>query len=387
MRLHALEQRIEADLALGRHALLVAELEQLAGEHPLRERFLAQLMLALYRSGRQPEALDVYHRARRLLVDELGIEPTASLRSLERSILSQDPELDLFEAVPGSPAAPDRVLVVASNDRRIGALLAIAEPLARLPGHELIIARLVEREDELEQAVSAATTSRQFLEVPARAAAFTTDDAAADILRMARDHDVELILEDAPPGVDAPTLPAELVKMLERSPADVGLLAGSGEWAADDGIFVPFAGGEHDWAALELSAWLAAGTGAPLRLLGTKPAPAMGGRDASRLLADASLAVQQVFGVEARPLLAHPSEDGLLDAVEPAAIVVVGFSERWRQQGVGESRRTLLRRARPPILLVHRGPKPGGLAPREARTRFSWTVGYRYLQGVSFAPR
>jgi DNA-binding SARP family transcriptional activator len=94
LRLTALEERVEADLALGRHARLVAELEGLTTEHPLRERLRGQLILALYRCGRQAEALKVYRDARRLLVDELGIEPSPALQSLEQAILNQDPSLD-----------------------------------------------------------------------------------------------------------------------------------------------------------------------------------------------------------------------------------------------------------------------------------------------------
>jgi DNA-binding SARP family transcriptional activator len=93
-RLAVLEERIEADLALGRGADLIAELEALAAEHPLRERFRALLMLALYRGGRQAEALDVYQNARRTLVDELGIEPGRELRELHQTILRQDPALE-----------------------------------------------------------------------------------------------------------------------------------------------------------------------------------------------------------------------------------------------------------------------------------------------------
>jgi DNA-binding SARP family transcriptional activator len=98
LRLVALEERIEADLALGRHAELVAELESLVQRHPLRERLKLQLMLALYRSGRQAEALDVYRETRRLLAEELGIEPGPGLRELERAILRQDPELEFARA-------------------------------------------------------------------------------------------------------------------------------------------------------------------------------------------------------------------------------------------------------------------------------------------------
>jgi DNA-binding SARP family transcriptional activator len=94
LRSTALEDRIDADLALGRHGQLVPELEQLVAENPLRERLRGQLMLALYRAGRQADALAVYQRARRTFADELGIEPSESLRKLERAILQQDPSLE-----------------------------------------------------------------------------------------------------------------------------------------------------------------------------------------------------------------------------------------------------------------------------------------------------
>ena len=94
LRLVALEERIEADLALGRHADLVGELETLIPEQPHRERLRAQLIVALYRSSRQAEALAAYRDARGVL-DELGIEPGARLRELERQVLAQDAALDL----------------------------------------------------------------------------------------------------------------------------------------------------------------------------------------------------------------------------------------------------------------------------------------------------
>ena len=98
LRLTALEDRTDAELALGRHVQLVGELERLVAEQPLRERVRGQLMLALYRSGRQADALAVYQRARRTLVEELGIEPGESLRKLERAILEQDPALNVHPA-------------------------------------------------------------------------------------------------------------------------------------------------------------------------------------------------------------------------------------------------------------------------------------------------
>ena len=97
-RLACFEERIEADLACGRDSDLVGELEALVAEHPLRERLRAQLMLALYRGGRQAEALDAYQQARSTLVDELGIEPGPELQELNRRILTQ-------EVSPAAPAA------------------------------------------------------------------------------------------------------------------------------------------------------------------------------------------------------------------------------------------------------------------------------------------
>jgi DNA-binding SARP family transcriptional activator len=93
LRLAVTEDRIEAELEASRHAEIVGELESLADEHPLRERLRSQLMLALYRSGRQAEALQIYHDTRRILVEELGIEPSPDLQQLHGAILRQDPVL------------------------------------------------------------------------------------------------------------------------------------------------------------------------------------------------------------------------------------------------------------------------------------------------------
>jgi DNA-binding SARP family transcriptional activator len=90
----ALEDRIDADLHLGRHRQVIPELQQLAGAEPLRERFCALLMLALYRTGRQAEALAVYRTARQGLIREIGVEPGTELRQLHHRILTADPGLD-----------------------------------------------------------------------------------------------------------------------------------------------------------------------------------------------------------------------------------------------------------------------------------------------------
>jgi len=105
-RLAALGDRVDADLAIGRHVELVAELESLVAEHPYQERFWAQLMLALYRSGSQSDALRCCSRLRRMLAEEMGIVPSPVVAALEQAILRQDPDLDRSTADPGpGPAA------------------------------------------------------------------------------------------------------------------------------------------------------------------------------------------------------------------------------------------------------------------------------------------
>jgi YVTN family beta-propeller protein len=126
----ALEQRIDADLALGRHADLVPELEGLVAQHPLRERLRAQLMVALYRCGRQADALAVYGDARRALLDELGVEPGPALRELQAAILRQAPELaPAPRAWPRPTRPPPRRLALLAAG---GVLLAGAAVAAAL---------------------------------------------------------------------------------------------------------------------------------------------------------------------------------------------------------------------------------------------------------------
>ena len=129
LRVVALEERIEADLALGHHGDLVGELEALVGEHPLRERLRGQLMLALYRSGRQADALEVYRETRTTLVEELGIEPSPALQRLEVAILQQDAGLDLVPETPSpiqpalEPAPPSHLRAPVVETRKVVTVL------------------------------------------------------------------------------------------------------------------------------------------------------------------------------------------------------------------------------------------------------------------------
>jgi len=126
LRLSALEARVEADLACGRHEALVVELGALVRAHPWRERLHAQLMLSLYRCGRQAEALAAYQAARATLDDELGLEPARGLQELERKILRHDPGLELVEtgAPAGVPLPPTRLI---GRGREVEALRALFE--------------------------------------------------------------------------------------------------------------------------------------------------------------------------------------------------------------------------------------------------------------------
>ena len=122
----AFEARVEAELALGRHADLVSELEAAVAEQPLREHLHGQLMLALYRCGRQAEALEAYRTARRTLVEEIGVEPGAELRVLHDAILAQDPALDAPAGPEEFPAALDGGSpLLAGRDRELAELIAL----------------------------------------------------------------------------------------------------------------------------------------------------------------------------------------------------------------------------------------------------------------------
>ena len=365
LRLATLEKRVEAELELGRHADLVGELEALVVEHPLRERFRGQLMLALYRSGRQAEALAVYQSTRQALVESLGIEPSPVLQELEQAILRQDTSLD-FARIP----APERsILVAARNESGLRPLLRLAEPLAHRPEKELILARVVETEGELDTATALLQTCRSELiarGVAARAAAFVSSAPASDLARLAVEQDVDLLLVDGSSAFLDPPVSTLLVE----APCDVAILLG--DPAAPDSVLVPFVGAEHDWAAVELGAWIAGALDVPLLLAGPREGP--GGRDASRLLASASLVVQRAIGVAARPLLVDPGTHGIVEAAEHAGLVVVGLSDRWRTQGLDVVRESLLTEARTPVVLVKRGLRPGGLAPNASLTRFTWSL-------------
>jgi hypothetical protein len=203
----------------------------------------------------------------------------------------------------------------------------------------------------------------------ARAVTFTSVASGDDLVRLAVEQDVDLLLVDGTPNLSASEV---LETLLARAPCDVAVHVGRDEPPPDGPVFVLFGGGNHDWAAVEVGAWLAAARGIPLRLGGPLQGP---GRDASRALASASLAIQRVLGVAAEPVLLPRSDVDVLAAAAGAAVVVVGLPEGWTQDGLGRVRTALAVHAASPALLVRRGLRPGGLAPGESLTRFTWTLG------------
>ena len=383
LRVAALEQRIEAELELGGAGDVVGELEELVREHPFRERLRGALMRALYAAGRQAEALAVYRQTRTILRDELGLDPSPALQDLEQAILRQDTALVRAEA-----PSKERVILVLADGPSLDGLLAIAEPLARRPARELILAQLLSDAAGLAAATSALAEWRSALAgrgTDARVAAFTTPDPGGEAVLLATQHDVDLVLAAAPSAAaDAEPLGEPLASILADAPSDVAVLFGATE-AAPGPIVTPFGGADHDWSAIELAAWLASALGTSLRLVGTQAEPERGRRDASRLLARASMMVQQVVGIVTEPMLVAAGPHGVLEAADGAGLLVVGLSDRWRTEGLGHTRLEVASKADVPTLFVRRGLRPGGLAPNETLTRFTWTLGSR--SGVEGAGR
>ncbi len=384
MRLGALELRIEADLRLARDVELVPELEGIRRAHPFRERFTGQLMLALYRSGRQADALRVYDETRRQLDAELGIEPSRTLQMLQRSILRQDITLNPVEPPAAAPAAAvvhGSILVVSDDGAGLDELVALAGSLGRAPPREVLLVGITAEGKSLARASADLAFRREALNADglvARSAVFTSPSRGRDVIRLTVEQDAGLLLLHVPLSSFGPSSTSrELIAILRSAPCDIALVVSRGEPRSPDAeapIFVPFGGLEHDWAAIELGAWLARSRGVELRMLGTAALRSTGQRDASRLLATASIIVQRVAGVAAEPVLVSPGLESLLDATAGGAFLIMGLSSRWQHEGIGGARTALARLAQPRPVLVRRGLRPGGLAPQQTHTRYTWSL-------------
>jgi hypothetical protein len=191
---------------------------------------------------------------------------------------------------------------------------------------------------------------------------------------MASEDEVDLILMDGRQRLLGDGVPGGQVgEVLQKAPCDVAVLVereGVPEIGPERPVYVPFGGASHDWAAVELAAWIASLRKAPLRLVAT--GAGLDG-EASRRLAQVALVVQQLAEIQVEPVVVD-SATGVVRATADAGLLVIGLSERWRTEGLGEVRSLIAGKASAPILFVRRGTRPGALSSEEAGvTRFSWS--------------
>ena len=243
-----------------------------------------------------------------------------------------------------------------------------------MPPREVIAVATVADGDALSAIAAELDTHRAALArrgVTARTAAFTSLTPGADVARLAQEQDVDLVVVDAPVGL---LEDGRVLALLEHAPCDVAVLAGAagGSGAADAPIFVPFGGASHDWAAVEIGAWLARAHSVPCA--SRAPPPVM---RASATRAACSQAHRWRCSVpwasQPSPCSSHPTPTRCWPPRAEPSMVVVGLTERWRRHGLGPARTALATRARVPALLVRGGSRPSGLAPGGSETRFTWT--------------
>jgi K+:H+ antiporter len=287
------------------------------------------------------------------------------------------------------------ILVAPQTNAALEQLASLSAPLARSePPRELILARLVtpprgaavrgglQTENRLlEEATKELNEKREELArqgIAVRSVAFISLDSGQDLSRLAQGEDVDLVLIDGRRPLLGEGVPrGEVGEVLRDAPCDVAVLVAKEDERVlpDEGaaVIVPFGGAEHDWAALELGAWISSATAAPLKLLGAAGETEERTR-VTRLLGDAGLLVQQYAGVQAQPVVAELGREGVIEAAAEAGLLVVGLSERWREEGLGPTRSEIARAAPAPVLFVRRGTRPGALAPKGDVTRFTWSA-------------
>ena len=213
--------------------------------------------------------------------------------------------------------------------------------------------------------------------VIARGVALTSSTPGADLVRIIEREPVDLVITEGRRRLIGDGVPlGEVAPVLEHAACDVAVLVARESEDINVGpgspVLVPFGGAEHDWAALELGSWLAAATGAQLRLLGA--AGQTDDRSVTRMLADAGLLVQQATGVATEPLVVAGGREGIVAAAGNAGLLVIGLSERWRKEGLGATRAEIAKAAPAPVLFVRRGIRPGVFSPSESATQFKWSM-------------
>jgi Kef-type K+ transport system membrane component KefB len=317
--------------------------------------------------------------------NEYGAPVEEELEQARRVSIAEFPEL---------PVPEKSILIAPQHEHATAQLRALAEPLAQSePPRELIVARLVpppkraelsgglqEQNKLLTQATNEVTFARLDLMdkgIAARGVAFVSPNPGRDLARLAKSEEVDLLLMDGHRPLLGGGVPrGDVGVVLNEAECDVAVLVSTADQQVipdtEHGILVPFGGAEHDWAALELGAWLASRTGAPLRMLGAAGEGDEPSR-VTRLLGDASLLVQQYAGISAEPIVASPGREGIVEAASSAGLLVIGLSDRWKQEGLGPTRSEIAKAAPAATLFVRRGLRPGALAPRGNETRFTWS--------------
>ena len=214
--------------------------------------------------------------------------------------------------------------------------------------------------------------------IAARSVAYISTNPAKDLDRVAAADNIDLVLLDGRRPLLGDVVPGgEVSTLLRDAPSDVAaLVAREGQsievGAGGKGILVPFGGSDHDWAALELGAWISAATDVPLSLFGAAGTDAETS-EVSQLLGDASMLVQSFAGVTASPLLSEPGRRAIMRSAAASSLVVVGLASDWRSAGLGATRTALAESGSTPVLFVRRGTRPGTLAPANDVTNFGWS--------------
>jgi Kef-type K+ transport system membrane component KefB len=277
------------------------------------------------------------------------------------------------------PLPKRSILIAPLDDQNLDPLVALAEPLAHAqPPHGVMLARLLQPPQaatggpiagERELAAASRVLDRRRDElagggIAARAMACISPDPGQDLVQLASLPEIDLVLVDGRRPLLGQGVPrGDPGTCLAQAPSDVACLVGLRGSVPDIGpdrpIAVPFGGAEHDWAALELAARIAGAHRAPIRLLGSGGEPLAGNGDATSLLADAALVVQQLTGVATEPVVVSPGDMAKMG--REAGLLVVGISNQWRVEGLQPIYSEIVH-AFPDVLFVRRGTRPGILA-------------------------
>ena len=371
LRVRALELQIDADLALGD----TRTRRRARGARPQvpAARATPRCVDAPLYARRQAEALEAYRDARSMLVDELGIEPSPSSGARARD----PPARSVARCLAGDPRARHRAIVASSRRRgEPRRTVAVAEPLARRPARELIVARLLGDGDHLARRTSFLAQRRAAIVergIACRVAAYTSLPARGDAA-LATEHDADLVLVDAAPDSQTGALDDELGVILSGASCDVAILVG-GDTRSSGHVVTPFGGVTHDWSAIRARRVAHRTRSAP-RCGCSAPRPILQAAGAAWAApARASLLVQQLVRDRDRADAGHRRRSGCRGSGPALArLLVVGLSGRWRARGSAPSARPLPA-APAPILFVRRGAQATGLGASHTLTRFSWTVG------------